>query len=122
MKLRRRESADGVGLRRTDPVEAAEEGFPIANLAEAPRKRRSPASTFGLPASRLGDDDLRRELHTLYRTREDTFLNGSPQALRAHTDRMLELEREYAARFPQEAAPDPGRTRRGARRRSAGPR
>ncbi len=74
-------------------------------------------SKFGVPARDLSDDDLVRELRHLYETREDTFFDGSASALRAHTDRMLELEREYAARNPKETAPDPERTRRGARAR-----
>jgi uncharacterized protein DUF6158 len=73
---------------------------------------------FGVPASDLSDEDLERELRHLYETREETFFDGSASALRTHTDRMLELEHEYAARFPRETEPDPGRTRSGARARS----
>jgi hypothetical protein len=72
-------------------------------------------SKFGLPAAQLEDADLERELRHLYETRMDTFFNGSPSALRTHTDRMLELEREYAARHPEQTEADPRRTKRGAR-------
>jgi hypothetical protein len=37
-----------------------------------------------------------RELRYLYATREETFFHGSRQALLNHTERMLELEREYS--------------------------
>jgi hypothetical protein len=59
----------------------------------------------------LSDDDLERELTHLHETRHDTFLGGSADALRHHTDRMLELEGEYAARFPDRVTPDPMRVR-----------
>lgn len=68
---------------------------------------------FGVPAGELRDAELERELRHLYETRADTFFDGSAQALRTHTDRMLELEREYATRHPRETEPDPRRTRRG---------
>jgi hypothetical protein len=72
-------------------------------------------SKLGVPASDLTDADLERELLQMYRTREETFLMGSADALRTHTDRMLELEHEYASRFPEKVRPDRRRTRRGAR-------
>ena len=72
-------------------------------------------SKLGVGAANLSDEDLERELLQLYRTREETFMSGSADALRAHTDRMLELEHEYAARFPDRVKPDERRTRRGAR-------
>lgn len=68
----------------------------------------------GVRAPYLDDELLRRELHTLHDTREDTFLYGSAQALEEHTRRMFELEREYVIRFSRE--PAPRRTRAGARR------
>lgn len=77
------------------------------------------SSKFGVAAADLTDEELERELRHLYDTREETFFNGSASALRTHTDRMLELEREYASRFPRETEPDPERTRRGARARTA---
>jgi len=71
--------------------------------------------TQGVSPSELEDDDLRQELEQLYQTREDTFLNGSEQALEEHTHRMFELEKEYLERFPRETRPAAQRTREGAR-------
>ncbi|HTF50212.1 MAG TPA: DUF6158 family protein [Pseudonocardia sp.] len=73
----------------------------------------------GIPPSQLEDDDLRRELRHLHETRHDTLLEGSESALRTHTERMLAMEREFLRRLPNEAAPNPLRTRAG-RRESAG--
>ena len=69
----------------------------------------------GVAAAELEDDDLRTELHSIYRTREDTFLNGSQQSLEEHTERMMELEQEFLRRFPRETEPAARRTRSGAR-------
>lgn len=69
----------------------------------------------GVEAGRLGDEDLRREMAHLHETRHEVVLNGSEDALDTHTRRMLALEREFLRRFPQEAAPDPRRTRAGSR-------
>jgi Family of unknown function (DUF6158) len=79
------------------------------------------ADKFGLDPHRLDDEALERELRYLYSTREETFFHGSRQALLNHTERMLELEREYTIRFPQQTQPDPLRTRRGSRARSERP-
>ena len=65
----------------------------------------------GIPPSDLADDDLEREVTHLHETRHETFLNGSEDALQAHTERMLALEAEYLRRFPDRAAPDPMRVR-----------
>ncbi|MFL6138613.1 MAG: DUF6158 family protein [Frankiaceae bacterium] len=73
----------------------------------------------GIPASELSDEDLDRELTHLHETRHETFLSGSTEALKHHTDRMLELEAAYAERFPERVAPDPMRVR-GTSRRAAG--
>lgn len=86
--------------------------------SDARRASRSPGRKLGIPARDLGDGDLERELRHLWRTREDAILNGAANAIRAHTDRMLELEHEYIARFPRKTKPSAGRTRRGARARS----
>jgi hypothetical protein len=75
----------------------------------------------GVPPTELPDDDLIRELKTMYRTRAETLINGSPQALETHTDRMLALEAEYAGRFPKKVQPLPERTREGARARAGQP-
>jgi len=65
----------------------------------------------GIPGSQLSDDDLDRELLHLHRTRHETFLNGTEDALETHTKRMLELEAEFLRRFPDRATPDPARVR-----------
>lgn len=74
-----------------------------------------PRRSEGIPPADLEDEDLRKELRSLHRTREDTFLNGSEQSLEEHTRRMFELEDEYLRRFPRETAPAAQRTRAGAR-------
>jgi hypothetical protein len=71
--------------------------------------------TSGVPPEQLSDDDLDRELAHLHETRHETFLNGSGDALEAHTHRMQALEGEYLRRFPERVAPDPARTRAGRR-------
>jgi hypothetical protein len=72
--------------------------------------------SHGIEPAALADDDLRRELKHLHDTRHDTVLGGSEDALENHTKRMLALEEEFLRRFPEEAAPDPLRTRAGSRR------
>lgn len=76
------------------------------------------AEQRGIPAAQLGGDDLERELRQLWGTREDTFFTGTEDALKHHTDRMLELEREYRRRFPERVGPEADRTRAGARLRA----
>ena len=78
-----------------------------------------PAHELGIPAAELGDDDLRREMRHLHDTRHDTVLSGSESALETHTRRMLALEQEFVRRFPEEAAPEPLRTRAGSRHEQA---
>ncbi|MFJ9905932.1 DUF6158 family protein [Streptomyces sp. NPDC101152] len=73
----------------------------------------------GVDASRLDDQQLMKELETIHRTRHDTLLYGSSGALRAHNDRMAELEGEYLRRNPQRMVAA-GRTREGARERQSG--
>src|SRR5215216_7985478 len=68
------------------------------------------AGKFGLDPHQLDDKALERELRHLYATREETFFHGSRQALLNHTERMLQLEREYA-----------NRSRNGPRPTSCGP-
>lgn len=65
----------------------------------------------GRSAGELADEDLEREVTHLHETRHDAFLSGSADALKAHTERMLELEAEYLRRFPARAQPDPARIR-----------
>jgi hypothetical protein len=69
----------------------------------------------GVPPAELSEADLDRELTHLYETRRATLHNGSEDALDAHTKRMLALEDEFLRRFPDQAAPDPQRTRAGSR-------
>ena len=73
------------------------------------------ARKFGLDPGQLEDAALERELRYLYATREETFFQGTRQALLNHTERMLQLEREYARRFPERTEPDALRTRKGSR-------
>ncbi len=72
----------------------------------------------GVPPAELSDDDLERDVRHLHETRHETFLNGSQDALEAHTGRMLALEKEYLHRFPDRATPDPMRVRASNRRQS----
>jgi uncharacterized protein DUF6158 len=93
------------------------------------RRQRRPAAgwrglhagKFGLDPHRLDDEALERELRYLYATREETFFHGSRQALLNHTERMLQLEREYANRFPERTKADALRTRKGARLQAGQP-
>ena len=68
----------------------------------------------GVSPQDLAEADLIRELSHLHRTRHDTFLHGSPDALREHSSRLAELEAEYLRRRPEREV-DPARTRSGAR-------
>jgi hypothetical protein len=73
----------------------------------------------GVDPAALDDPHLIKELETIHRTRHETLLYGSADALARHTSRMAELEEEYLKRHPnrQVAA---GRTREGARARTCG--
>ncbi|WP_399891798.1 DUF6158 family protein [Streptomyces sp. BBFR51] len=73
----------------------------------------------GVDPGRLDDQQLMKELETIHRTRHDTLLYGSNDALRAHNDRMAGLEGEWLRRNPRRSVA-PGRTREGARERSCG--
>jgi hypothetical protein len=73
------------------------------------------AGKFGLDPHRLDDEALERELRYLYATREETFFPGTRQALLNHTDRMLQLEHEYASRFPERTRANALQTRKGSR-------
>ena len=79
------------------------------------------AGKFGLDPRQLDDEALERELRYLYATREETFFHGSRQALLNHTERMLQLEREYANRFPERTKTDTLRTRKGSRNQAGQP-
>jgi hypothetical protein len=73
----------------------------------------------GIDPNRLDDQQLMKELETIHRTRHDTLLYGSNDALRAHNERMAQLEGEYLRRNPRRPVA-PGRTREGARERESG--
>ena len=69
----------------------------------------------GRPASELSDEELETQGKQLHDSRNWVFLHGSAAQFETHTRRMLELEQEYIRRFPEDSAPDPLRTRAGAR-------
>jgi hypothetical protein len=73
----------------------------------------------GVPPEELSDDDLVREVTHLHDTRHEAMRGASEDAFEAHTRRMLALEQEYLRRFPEDAAPDPLRTRAGSRANAA---
>ncbi len=68
----------------------------------------------GVPADKLTDEALERELKHLHDTRHDTFLHGSEDALSFHTSRTAELEQDYLRRNPDRVI-DARRTRHGSR-------
>jgi hypothetical protein len=55
---------------------------------------------IGIDPAALADDDLFRELSSLYRTRLSTLRHGPDAAWDNHRRRTAELETEYLARFP----------------------
>jgi hypothetical protein len=65
-------------------------------------------SEIGLDPAELADDDLFRELSSLYRTRMSTLRHGPDAALANHFKRTADLETEYMARYPGREV-DPGR-------------
>jgi hypothetical protein len=73
----------------------------------------------GVSPRELAEADLIRELAHLHRTRHDTFLHGSPDALREHSNRLMALEEDYLRRHPEREV-DPARTRSGARGENSG--
>jgi hypothetical protein len=70
----------------------------------------------GIDPSGLTDDDLLRELASLYETRLDAMRHAADQAFAEHTRRMYRLEAEYVRRRPSREI-DPYRLRSGARTR-----
>ncbi|TLS42376.1 hypothetical protein FE633_31340 [Streptomyces montanus] len=70
----------------------------------------------GLDPSALDDQHLLQELESVHRTRHDTFLHGSRDALDVHSRRTAELEEEYLRRNPERSV-TADRTRAGARAR-----
>ncbi len=77
-------------------------------------------SSGGIDPTALSEQDLNRELAHLHATRHETFLHGSCDALREHTARTFDLEKEYMRRHPDRDI-DPRRTREGARAGSGRP-
>ncbi|MET9319285.1 DUF6158 family protein [Streptomyces sp. NPDC003038] len=75
------------------------------------------AQDSGPSARNLEEGRLLKELEAIHRTRHETLLYGSDDALATHTQRMNELEHEYVRRHPQRAT-TPSRTRSGARART----
>jgi hypothetical protein len=64
-------------------------------------------SENGIDPAGLADDDLFRELASLYRTRLQTLRHGPEAALANHLRRTEELESQYLARYPdREVDPD----------------
>ncbi|GCD41640.1 DUF6158 family protein [Streptomyces paromomycinus] len=89
---------------------------------DSPRPTETPTAapgtaTPGVPPARLDEQQLLRELETIHRTRHDTLLHGSTDALATHNARMAELEGEYLRRHPRRWVAS-GRTRSGARART----
>ncbi|GAA3724589.1 DUF6158 family protein [Streptomyces tremellae] len=74
------------------------------------------SEAMGVDPARLGDQQLLRELETLHRTRHDTLLHGSQDALDTHNTRTAQLEGEYLRRHPKRHVLA-ARTREGARGR-----
>lgn len=70
----------------------------------------------GVDPGRLDDQQFMKELENIHRTRHDTLLYGSSDALRVHNLRMAQLEGEYLRRHPHRPVAA-GRTRDGARNR-----
>ncbi|PGH47810.1 DUF6158 family protein [Streptomyces sp. Ru87] len=70
----------------------------------------------GVDPANLDEPQLLKELETIHRTRHETLLHGSPDALDAHNSRMAQLEGEYLRRHPRRQVAA-SRTREGARAR-----
>ncbi|AXI81706.1 DUF6158 family protein [Peterkaempfera bronchialis] len=75
------------------------------------------APTLGIDPGQLDESVLMHELEQIHRTRHETLLHGSAEALDRHTSRMAELEEEYLRRHPERMV-TAGRTRLGARART----
>lgn len=54
----------------------------------------------GVEPATLADEDLFRELASLYRTRLSTLRHGPDAALDNHFRRTADLETEYMVRYP----------------------
>jgi hypothetical protein len=118
--LQRHAVASGVSSETAMAIDGLPEGeYTVDEVEEALNLGRGlPAATDGgIPAEQLDDLTLRRELEQLHRTRHETFLHGSEQALQRHTERTAELEAEYLRRQPEREV-DEDRLRSGARARA----
>ncbi len=106
----------GCRLRDGGPRRARLQGGPARpGRARSTRARcQEDDDVTGVPADRLTDEDLERELKHLHETRHDTFLHGSEDALQFHTARTTELEEDYLRRNPDRVI-DARRTRHGSR-------
>jgi hypothetical protein len=59
------------------------------------------SDVLGVDPTALTDDDLYRELGSLYRTRLSTLRHGPDAALSNHLERTAVLEGEYLSRHPE---------------------
>ena len=93
-------------------------GVLLAGRVRGPHRGHDERGTTmtGVDPGRLDDQQLMKELETIHRTRHDTLLHGSNDALRTHNERMALLEGEYLRRHPRRPVLA-GRTRDGARER-----
>jgi hypothetical protein len=87
--------------------------FETVTMPAIPEKE---AALLGVSPTSLSESDLVRELQQLHRTRHETSLHGSADALQEHSERTHKLEGEYLRRHPERDV-DPARTRAGARER-----
>ena len=55
----------------------------------------------GVPARELSDEELERQGTHAHATRNWVFLHGTAEQFAHHTERMLELEKEYLRRHPK---------------------
>jgi hypothetical protein len=123
-EIHRRALAAGASAEVLDALDRLPEGeYTQDELVEAIGRRGAEpdaADGAGIPAERLADEDLMRELATIHRTRHDALRHGSDQALANHDERMAELERGYLRRYPGREI-DPQRLTEGARARDGDP-
>ncbi len=76
----------------------------------------------GIPARELTDEELERQGVHAHAMRHWVFLHGTAEQFRTHTERMLELEQEYAGPGVTWPAPFKAGSRRPQTGRSEGPR
>src|SRR4051794_13720613 len=77
------------------------------------RKKGREGDLWGGGGQAPAEAALTRELAPLHQPRHETFLHGSPDALREHSSRLAALEGEYLRRHSDREV-DPARTRSGA--------